>query len=65
MTGLSWRAGSEVAQVCHLNGTPFLIVRTTSGSAVENSVKEFKQRLTETAADAAKVVGGVPERVRR
>ncbi len=55
--------GAAVAQVCRLNSIPFLIVRAISDSAAENSVKEFKQSLAQTGADAARVVVGVLERV--
>ncbi len=51
--------GAAVAQVCHMNGTPFLIVRAISDSAGENLVKEFKQSLEKSAADAARVVLGM------
>jgi len=52
-----------VAQVCEMNGIPFLIVRAISDSAGENSVKEFKRSLKETAADAGQLVVGLLERV--
>lgn len=55
--------GAAVAQVCQLNSIPFLIVRAISDSAAENSLKEFKQSLAQTAADAARVVVAVLERV--
>ncbi|TKJ31799.1 MAG: hypothetical protein CEE40_00275 [Chloroflexi bacterium B3_Chlor] len=65
----SWGAylgeGAVVGQVCHLNGTRFLIVRAASDSVAENSLKEFKQSFAENAAHAAKVVHGVLERARR
>jgi adenosylhomocysteine nucleosidase len=55
--------GAAVAQVSQLNDTPFLIVRAISDSAAENSVKEFKQSLEKSGADAARVVLGVLERM--
>jgi len=55
--------GAAVAQVCQLNDTPFLIVCAISDSAAENSVKEFKRGLKETAADAGQLVVGLLERV--
>jgi len=55
--------GAAVAQVCHMNGIPFLILRAISDSAAENSVREFKRSLAKSAADAAWVVLGVLERM--
>ena len=56
--------GAAVAQVCQLNSIPFLIVRAISDSAAENSVKEFKQSLAQTAGDAVKIVLGILHRTR-
>jgi adenosylhomocysteine nucleosidase len=54
---------AAVAQVCQLNRIPFLIVRAISDSAVEDSVEEFERGLVTSAADAARVVLGVLNRV--
>ena len=56
--------GAAVAQVCQLNGIPFLIVRAISDSAAEESVVEFKDNIAQAAADAARVVLGMLERTR-
>ncbi len=55
--------GAAVAQVCRLNSVPFLIVRAISDSAGENAVGEFKQSLAQTAADAARIVVRMLERI--
>lgn len=55
--------GAAVAKVCQLNGIPFLIVRAISDSATEEAEAEFKQSLAQAAADAAKVVLGMLERI--
>jgi len=55
--------GAAVAQVCQLNNMPFLIVRAISDSAAEKAVKEFKRSFSQTAADAAKIVLGILERM--
>ncbi|MGB3903967.1 MAG: 5'-methylthioadenosine/adenosylhomocysteine nucleosidase [Anaerolineae bacterium] len=56
--------GAAMAQVCHLNSTPFLVVRAISDFAAENSIAEFKRSFAQTAADAARVVLATLERVR-
>jgi adenosylhomocysteine nucleosidase len=55
--------GAAVALVCQLNSIPFLIVRAISDSAAEESVTEFKHSLTQSAADAARMVLGILKKV--
>jgi adenosylhomocysteine nucleosidase len=55
--------GAAVAKVCQLNNVPFLIVRAISDSATEEAEAEFKQSLARAAADAAKLVLAMVERV--
>jgi adenosylhomocysteine nucleosidase len=54
---------AAVAQVCQFNRIPFLVVRAISDLAVEDSVDEFKRSLVTSAADAARVVLEVLNRV--
>ncbi len=53
---------AAVAQVCQLNGIPFLIVRAISDSAAEETSQEFRASIGQAAADAAKIVLGILER---
>lgn len=55
--------GAAVAQARQADGKPILIVRAISDSATERSVKEFKQSLAQTGADAARVVMGMLGRI--
>jgi adenosylhomocysteine nucleosidase len=55
---------AAVAQVCRLNGVPWVIVRAISDSADEDSVAEFKRNLENTASLAAKVSLGVVSSLR-
>jgi adenosylhomocysteine nucleosidase len=55
---------AAVAQVCDLNGVPWVIVRAISDSAGENSIAEFRQNLARGANAAAKVVEKLAESVK-
>jgi adenosylhomocysteine nucleosidase len=50
---------AAVAQVCRLNGVPWVVVRAISDSAEENSVAEFRRNLRESASSAAGVAAGL------
>jgi adenosylhomocysteine nucleosidase len=47
---------AAVAQVCQMNGVPWVTVRGISDSAEEGSIAEFRQNLAQAAADAARVI---------
>jgi adenosylhomocysteine nucleosidase len=55
---------AAVAQVCRLNGVPWVIVRAISDSAEEDSVAEFRRNLREAAGTAARVAGRMVESIR-
>ena len=55
---------AAVAQVCDLNGVPWVIVRAISDSAGENSIAEFRQNLSRGSSAAAKVVEKLAESVK-
>ncbi len=55
---------AAVAQVCRLNGLPWVVVRVISDSAEENGVEEFRTNLTESARLAARVAGRMVESIR-
>jgi len=46
---------AAVAQVCQINGVPWVIVRAISDSAEEDSIAEFRSNLREAASIAASV----------
>jgi adenosylhomocysteine nucleosidase len=46
---------AAVAQVCRLNGVPWVIVRAISDSAAENGIAEFRANLAQAAQVAASV----------
>jgi len=50
---------AAVAQVCQMNGVPWVIVRAISDSAEEDSISEFRGNLREAATLASKVAVGV------
>jgi len=50
---------AAVAQVCQMNGVPWVIVRAISDSAEEDSVAEFRRNLRGAARLAAMVAVGV------
>ena len=50
---------AAVAQVCRLNGVPWVIVRAISDSAEEDGVAEFRRNLRRVSVSAAELVCGV------
>jgi len=50
---------AAVAQVCQMNGVPWVIVRAISDSAEEDSIAEFRRNLADCGADAARLALGV------
>jgi adenosylhomocysteine nucleosidase len=55
---------AAVAQVCRLNGVPWVIVRAISDSAEEDSVAEFRRNLSEAASVAASVAAGLTKSIK-
>jgi adenosylhomocysteine nucleosidase len=55
---------AAVAQVCRLNGVPWVVVRTVSDSAGKDSIAEFKRNLEDAASLAAEVSLGVVNSLR-
>ncbi len=55
---------AAVAQICRLNGVPWVVVRAISDSAEEDSIAEFRENLVQGAAAAAKVVERLAESIR-
>jgi len=55
---------AAVAQVCQMNGLPWVIVRAISDSAEEDSIAEFRSNLREAASLAASVAAGITKSIR-
>ncbi len=55
---------AAVAQVCQMNGVPWVIVRAISDSAEEDSIAEFRGNLREAASLAASVAAGITKSIR-
>jgi adenosylhomocysteine nucleosidase len=55
---------AAVAQVCQMNGVPWVIVRAISDSAEEDSIAEFRSNLREAASLAASVAAGITKSIR-
>lgn len=55
---------AALAQVCQMNGVPWVIVRAISDSAEEDSIAEFTSNLTEAASLAASVAAGITKSIR-
>jgi len=55
---------AAVAQVCQLNGVPWVVVRVISDSAEEDSVAEFRMNLTAAACSAAGLAMGLVRSLR-
>ena len=47
---------AAVAQVCRLNGVPWVAVRAITDSAMENGITEFRENLADCSGAAANVV---------
>lgn len=56
---------AAVAEVCQMNGVPWVIVRAVSDSAGEDGIAEFRRNLAQAANVAASVTTMMVERVRR
>jgi adenosylhomocysteine nucleosidase len=55
---------AAAAQVCQMNGVPWVIVRAISDSAEEDSIAEFRSHLREAARLAASVAAGITKSIR-
>jgi adenosylhomocysteine nucleosidase len=56
---------AAVAEVCRMNGVPWVIVRAISDSAGEDSIAEFRENLAQAANVAASLTTTMVERIRR
>jgi len=55
--------GAAVAQVCHMNGVPFLIIRSMSDSADEDANEVYDDFIDRAAAQSAQIVRGMLQRL--
>jgi adenosylhomocysteine nucleosidase len=55
---------AAVAQVCQMNGMPWVVVRAISDSAEEDSIAEFRSNLREAASIAASVAGSITRSIK-
>jgi adenosylhomocysteine nucleosidase len=55
---------AAVAQVCRLNGVPWVIVRAISDSAEEDGIAEFRGNLREAAGVAGSVAAGLTKSIK-
>jgi adenosylhomocysteine nucleosidase len=55
---------AAVAQVCRLNGVPWVVVRAISDSAEEHGIAEFRSNLREAASLAASVAAGLAKSIK-
>ncbi len=56
---------AAVAEVCRMNGVPWVVVRAISDSAGEDATAEFRRNLAQAANVAASVTTMMVERIRR
>jgi adenosylhomocysteine nucleosidase len=55
---------AALAQVCQMNGVPWVIVRAISDSAEEDSIAEFRNNLKQAASLAASVAAGITRSIK-
>jgi len=56
---------AAVAEVCQMNGVPWVIVRAVSDSAGEDGIAEFRENLAQAADIAASVTALMVSRIRK